>query len=187
MFLVHPAEVPTDLSDYRVTRPAMDLTSGNDAAFTEGTVQEILAVAQASMRGEIGRKLEDEERRRAKAEERIRELEETDWLRVQRRQAFARTWARGFSIAALVIAIALLLAGALFAFPWGMPGIKDAWFRYAAAALQVVIAVLGVANLTFGTSVQDLTRRLESRLFRWIDGCLTRRTEYATPADNGPG
>jgi hypothetical protein len=73
----------------------------------------------------------------------------------------------GFGAALLVT-----LLGSLYSFPWTLPSIQVAGWRYLVPAAVGFVFVLSLVNLVFGTSVQDMVRRFEVMLMRRAEATL---------------
>ena len=153
-------------------RALMDLTAGDTAAFTEGTVAEVLRVARESLRADLEEQLARERSKLKDSEERVTTLEQQQIARRERIKARgARVATVGSTVACLGVLV-FLAAGALLTFPWSLPQIKQAWYRYLTTGLLACFFVFTVANIAWGTSVrslrESLERWLERRIQRWL-------------------
>lgn len=171
----------------------MDLTKGQVHAFTEGTVAEVLAVAEVQIRADTQRQLDEEiehrlhlessvaatevalleesERRRVEREElsaRIVSLEEHKRVVYERATLRARRWAHGLMLLPRIGVVALFLVGLALTFPWTLPSPTDARWRYAASALLVVMFVVTAMGSYWGTPLAAYVQRGEDRLAAYL-------------------
>jgi hypothetical protein len=153
-------------------RTLMDLTAGDASAFTEGTVAEVLRVAKESLRADLEEQLARERRKLHDSEQVVATLEQQQTDRRERINARATRVASVASTIACVGLLVLLAAGAILTFPWSLPQVKQAWYRYLTTGLLVAFFVFTVANVAWGTSVrslrESLERWLERRIHRWL-------------------
>lgn len=178
-------------------RAVMDITKGDEAAFSEGTVGEVLAIAREQVRADL-----DAELRKTRDElvDRDRLLEETrsagleNLQRVSEEQAAVaqalenalererereeRTVLKARLISARLMLIprtacflALLIATTL-TFPWSLPSITAGSFRYFGAALLAALFVLSIWSMYYGGAITTVLSRLEDRLAKWIASLL---------------
>ncbi len=154
-------------------RALMDLTAGDAAAFTEGTVAEVLRVAKESLRADLEEQLARERRKLQDVEQVVVTLEQQDLARRERITARAARAANVTSRAACVGLLVLLAVGALLTFPWSLPQMKQAWYRYLTTGLLAAFFVYTVANVAWGTSVLSIRESLERWLERRIRGWLS--------------
>ncbi len=155
-------------------RALMDLTAGAPAAFSEGTVAEVLKVAKESLRADLREQLEQERRRRESAESSATQLEERDVTRRERMGARASRIARVIARVVCGLLLILLTGGAILTFPWSLPRVADAWYRYASTALLAGFFLYTMASIMWGTSVASLARDLEDRLSKRLNVWLAR-------------
>lgn len=152
----------------------MDLTRGQEEAFTEGTVEEILEIVHAQIRKEAEEKLERErELRRAAEAEVAAGITRENLRRMNIRNRSLKISLRIIWILKGVI-MALMVCVTLYTFPWDLPRPRTGWARYALTLLEVLLMVLTVYNLMYGTAVKDILRKLEAaiaqRLESWFWG-----------------
>lgn len=167
-------------------RAVMDITQGMEEAFTEGTVAEVLAIAQASVRADLENALETETSRRKDAEQELasrdaqmsalieqhdRELRRIaehqsvrDEIMRERLVLAARSMASYIMLVPRAVIYIGIFVGALYAFPWGLPSLEVAWFRYGVFAFLLLLFIFTVAGATEGISVKHVFARLEERL-----------------------
>src|ERR1041385_39857 len=147
-------------------RALMEMTGGDETAFAEGTVAEVLKVAKESLRADLKDEVALERQRREAAESRATEMEQRDKERRERNAARAGTAARAVAKTALVVLFLLLAAGALLTFPWSLPRLRDAWYRYLTTFLLLALFLYTLASMLWGTSVSAIANGLEVRLAR---------------------
>jgi hypothetical protein len=163
-------------------RALMERTLGEEAAFVEATVPEILRVVRASIEARLQTQVDEEAARREMAESalQVQQLKADQTSRTLREQA--QEYAAGL-IALLKWGFFVLLGLAtVYAFPWKLPTFSSAWFRYLLSFVQVFILLVSSAQIYWGTSVKTRLRMLENRLSRRIEGFLGRLVGIETTA-----
>jgi hypothetical protein len=174
-------------------RAFMDLTQGAEETFTEGTVAEVLQLAIENARADLAVSLEGEKEKREAAErvasERGTELKvarkETSAradLQTFRRRTVALRIAKGISWVPRGAAYALMVVGAVYAFPWNFPSPKAAWFQYLVTGAFLVLFVLTLAGVGWGHTIQSLMVRFEALVADWVAG----RLEWLQGEDQPP-
>lgn len=171
----------------------MELTLGDQDAFVEGTVPDILSRVKEQIRHELQEKLDAEVARETAREEEIRKLTATiqktekeiaderttaqhKQLAIEQRikiQAES-TAARLFKLIRPLAGI-LLLVGSLSTFPWSIPSLKVAWMRYVLTILQSLAALLAFSGLISGTALNSLLRKTEVNLAKKFEQRLRRQ------------
>jgi hypothetical protein len=159
-------------------RLLMDVTLGDPGAFTDGTVQEVLERAKATVRAETEARLRAERERRIEAEQRAAELqvraETRHGAQVERCQTVAArvgVWVRAGVIVGIIGVVAL---ATYVTFPKPFPELREGWWRLIAPVLLVVLGMASVLNLVFGTALVSLARRAELRASRVVERELLR-------------
>jgi hypothetical protein len=162
----------------------MDATFGDPEAFTEGTVQEVLEKAQASARAQTEAALSTEREKREEAERRAARVEaQLDANRrgqLQRFQNLGAIVGRRVAQALLYGGTGTLALSVYLALPEPVPRVPQEWTRLAAPAVLFVLCGLGVltiANLSFGTTLLSLLRRLEVSVSTLVERILIRITQ----------
>ena len=173
------------------TRAAlMEVTLGEDEAFTAGTVQEILEIAKENLRRGLREQLETEVSARAKAERQAEDARHTakaaataaeqdkaaaelEYQRVlndiSRREELRRTnrrnrsvtWARKTARVLLVLFVLVFVTGTFASYLQGRQEIQRSLIWYGLAALQAVIVLFGIVSSIWGTSVEGIVRSIE--------------------------
>lgn len=164
----------------------MDLTLGEQEAFTTGTVPEILSIvrAQIALRAEQEREqkqkehideasalqnilrnnLEAEAAKRQQAEILANAAIAREDERRLRIQARAQKMAHILSISLMsILAIGVFIA-TLTTFPWKLPDFSDAYIRYSICFMQFFLFICSVLNILIGTTVKDIVRKLEIKI-----------------------
>lgn len=168
-------------------RALMSRTLGVPEAFTTGTVEEVLAEAQTTVKAEViaelketAEALETERSTRRNAEENLlRVTTEAEKLRADQRSqlhARARKVAHRTHKVLLLTLAGLILGSVVLSLPPPFPDVLHGSNRIVAgvvAALAALVSILGVFHLSFGVSVAGLVERFE----RWLELRLTRRYE----------
>lgn len=82
----------------------------------------------------------------------------------------------GFLIAKITqgTGIAILTVSVYLTFPKPFPELAGEWWKLVAPALFFTLGVLTIANLTRGTTLRSLVRKLEVRASRFIERTLLR-------------
>ena len=158
-------------------RVLMDLTAGDPLAFTEGTVAEVLKVAKEHLRADLQNELGQERRKRESAESTANHMEQREVGRRTRITARSARWARFISRGVSVVLVIILTAGAVLTFPWSLPNLRDAWYRYLTTGLISLFFMFTVASIAWGTSVASAVRTMEKKLGNALNHLLTRISE----------
>ncbi len=153
----------------------MDLTKGDPAAFTQGRVTEILEVAKRTVRADLEQELVTANALRARQETDLAKKEEEHAGRIAEVRRVAMTVGSVAAWAAFGITLTLLAVATLYTFPWQLPSLRAAWFRYALAVVQVALLVYGVASMGWGTTLRDLAKRLETRIAASVEIRIRRK------------
>ena len=189
---VHTAEVVFLLRNSLEARKiAMDLTVGDEDAFTQGTVVEVLEVVQNSLRAKGEAQLAEEQARSARlvqelrdsrsetTEARKREQRDQEFRRLNR-ERLANRWAEWISLTVVLVVAAILLVAAYLATPLlPLPVALQAWAGPLAAGL---VLLTSAANWFWGVNLSGLRRSLSRRIQRFIVGRLDRELEGVTSA-----
>lgn len=173
----------------------MDLTRGDETAFSEGTVQEVLTIAKERLRSDLADALKREQESRHAAESQMRKYEEESTLRLAKLRCKANRLARQVRHIALVVGAIIIIVSMCYTFPWALPQPKDAWGRYSLAGILLLLLLLSFANLTWGVTLSSILDRLEQRtgdrLIGWFlqvagldqDASVDKSTEQTRPGD----
>jgi hypothetical protein len=150
----------------------MEVTRGDESAFVEGTVQEVLDIAKERLRADLTQALviEKGERRRVDNELQKRlEKESSQRITLRSRAAGISKWiCRPLHI----LGVALIMIGTCYAFPWGLPQLSKALLRYVSTAALFGMSVLSFMSLIRGTTLQHfvdtIERALTNKLSEWF-------------------
>jgi hypothetical protein len=161
----------------------MDLTNGEEEAFTEGTVEQILEYEKAAIR----RVTEDQ---RDRALERVRELERERDEHSLKLLGHARRVSRVIGTVVRVTVILALLLGAVYSLIG--PARENALVRLICLC-SGLLAVLGAASIWRGGTLRADVERFESYLCSAFHGVLMRffgpppvASGYVGAVENGP-
>lgn len=146
----------------------MDLTMGEPAAFSEGTVTDVLDRIKAEIASDLRNQVEAAENAAETAKAREKE-------RLARLDRMAQRSARNMLRVILGIAVLTIVIGLLSAEPWALPAVKNPLGFFVFIA-QVVVLLLVLANLVLGTTVRGWLRGAEVNLenkFRLLLGKLS--------------
>jgi hypothetical protein len=152
----------------------MDLTRGDESAFSEGTVQEVLAVAKESLRADLKEAVNKEQQSRRDAESQIARYEEETTLRLSKLRSKAANWAKKVRRAGLVIGATTIIVSTCYTFPWELPRPRDAWGRYSLSGILLLLLILSCAHLTWGVTLTSILDRLEQRIADKLAGRFLR-------------
>jgi hypothetical protein len=154
----------------------MDITLGDPDAFAEGTVEQVLEKARATVREKVEADRRAEKERRLSAEMRAAEAEAR--LEAERQAQLAHYRTIGARVGVLArrttLGVLLLVQAALLwvTFPQPFPELPQQWARLAAPLAIVCSGVLTTMNLTFGTTLSSWTRRIETRVAGLVEARL---------------
>jgi hypothetical protein len=162
----------------------MDTTLGEEEAFAQGTVQEILAIVQTRLQQEVHLQYQQMIRDRESTLESVSQqrdsaLKEAERLATEATQRESATSERislqSRRIAKVVswiltgIALILVFIATLFTFPWQLPEAKNFWLQYLISILLGVLFIMSILNIVFGTRIMDLINKFEITLTQWIE------------------
>jgi hypothetical protein len=151
----------------------MDITRGEEDAFTQGTVPEILELVRSKIQEGLKSELASERDLRARAEANTAAAKARERSILVALDLRASRIASGVTTTLKYLAMILLIAGVITTFPWELPDPRISYLNYTIPALQILVLVATVSNLMFGSTVEGMLRRPEmgitkilSRLFR---------------------
>lgn len=167
---------PDDVYLLRFSLAARDelmlLTLGDEHAFVEGTVSEILEKVKAEIRAEVLAEANKERKRREEAEANLAVVSEKETHRSEKRRAFAERIARLTSRSILFIVVLLLCFGAWAAFPSGGLANASVWYRWLLFTLASVFVVFTLYSLITGASIRGILRSFELKFAVYLDNKL---------------
>ncbi len=165
----------------------MDRTRGEEAAFTQGTVAEILKVVRAAIESKVQAQLEVEAAKREGLETELEkehrsaaDLRATIRIRAQQLAAFTVDVVRWFALLVLVVAT-------IWSFPWKLPEFSSAWLRYAVSGMIFLVGVLAATHLYTGRSVRIYLREFETWLTDYFEQRFMVLTGLAAPGTSTVG
>jgi hypothetical protein len=152
----------------------MEVTRGDESAFVEGTVQEVLDIAKERLRADLTQALviEKGERQRIDNElQRRLEKESSQRITLRSRAAGISKWVcRPLHI----LGVTLIMIGTCYAFPWGLPRLSKAWLRYVSTFALFGMSVLSFMSLIRGTTlkhfVDNIEQALTNKFSEWFFG-----------------
>lgn len=147
----------------------MELTLGEEEAFTQGTVVEMLALVRSRIQQEKDAEIKELEKQRNAAQQAIEAANTKERERVFHIRARAQRYARLAAQTLRVILLLVLVIGTVSTFPWGLPSITQTPLRYLLSFIQVGLLILSVANLMWGTKLATYTRKIEVKLAEWLE------------------
>ena len=150
----------------------MDLTDGNEDTFAEGSIKDILEVANENVRADLTREVTHQHRRRIRTEESLRAAEESALVQRQRLRAKATSAARLVRNGIFWFFAAVLTYGVFITSPEQFPPIQTNWQAYIAPVVLFLVGVLTVCNLILGTTLRDLMDLIERKISIYIAGAF---------------
>ena len=165
---------------------AMDLTLGDEGAFTQGTVAEVLEVVQNSIKAEGEAQLAKEQARSARLSDDLRNSQfettearnreqRTRELRRLDRERLANRLAGWISVVVVIVVETILLVAVYVATPLlPLPIELQAW---AGSVAAVVVLLMSMANWLWGVTLSGLRRSLRTRSQRLIFQRLSLKLE----------
>lgn len=163
--------------DLEAKTALMDLTRGDEGAFTQGTVQDILSVIRSDIQSEAQQELEAETRAREEAERLRQEADMREANRKFRIGTRAQTFARKVCRVLKYVVLGFLVLVTLLTSIWGVPSFFPAWSRYPIAVASGAILVFSAISLMFGTKLETYIDRFESLLTRGTERMLLKLSE----------
>lgn len=152
----------------------MEKTLGDQEAFTQGTVPEILKLVRGQIEAKLRSSVEEEVKRRQELEhelaaERLKR-EETNLHLIRKSQKYAALGAHSVGWVLLL----LLAISTAYSFPWKLPEFKAHVLHYLIFFAQALFLVLAAVHLFWGTTVKIHLRNIETRLAKFIEQRLRR-------------
>lgn len=176
----------------------MELTAGDEEALTNVTIQELLQIAKekllAKQRAEIETQAQqeikgiaherdeykwlatDQSKKLKKATWKIQELTASERTRNEHIILRSRKISRFIAYLIGSLLILGLILGSIFVFPWDLPSIHEATWRYIVPICCALLTVFAIVNLITGVHVLSIIRALELRLESPIRSVINRFT-----------
>jgi hypothetical protein len=152
----------------------MEKTLGDEYAFVQGTVPEILQLVRSNIESKVRSDYDEEVNRRKQIEAQLiaehLKQEEVERRLMRRAQSYAAMTVQGLKWILLVF----LTFSTAYSFPWSLPPISSNWFRYSLSGFQALFLVLGAIHLFRGTTINTYLRQIESGLSTRIEHLLKR-------------
>ena len=171
---------------------AMERAVGDEDAFTQGTVAEVLEALQNSIRAGTAAQLAEEQARSGRLDQALRDSQSETTearkheqrnleLRRLARERLASQWAGRISMALFLGVAATLLIAVYFATPLlPLPVALRAW---AGPLASGSVLLMSAANWFWGVNLSGLRRNLKGRLQRFVVGHLERELESVGELD----
>lgn len=150
----------------------MDATLGDEKAFTQGTVPEVLRVVRTNIERRKQAEVDSERASRVAAEKEVEAGRQRDQRRRERRRSRAERYARRTVRVMEGLLLVLVGVALTFTFPWDLPALTAAWGRYLLALGFLIVFVLSVAGIMYGTTVRGIANRIEVWLAHRIEKTL---------------
>jgi hypothetical protein len=142
----------------------MDLTRGDETAFSEGTVEEVLNIATETLRADLKDAVIREQEGRRVSESIIQKYEEDNIIRSQNLRCKAANLARKVRQVVLIVGAIGIIVSIFYTFPWALPQPKTHWGRYSLSGILLILLLLTFGNLTWGVTLTSILDRLEHRI-----------------------
>ncbi len=144
----------------------MDLTDGDEVAFTEGTVPEILNLAKENIRADLKEDIKAKGRELIAMEEALRVKQEESFAIRRHVTRGAQVLARLFSLGLAAILYFVTIVAIFWSFPWQLPALPAFFASYIVPILFAVLLMLTTGNLVWGVTLSSLLKRIEDKLVR---------------------
>lgn len=144
----------------------MDRTLGEEEAFTQGTIAEVLDVVKESIVGEEREKFQE-------ASAALADAKRLDFERSVRVRNRAIRIAGRVGLAARVAVLVLLVLAAALLFTESIPGLNQGIFSLVAGFVAVALFVLSAIDLVWGNNVERLVTAGEDSLARRIESLFS--------------
>jgi hypothetical protein len=142
----------------------MDITLGEEDAFTQGTVMEVLTMVRSKIQQEKDVELKEQMQLREVKEQEVQTLQAKERERLVRIKVRAQAYARNIAQGLKFIGLCALFIGMVSTFPWGFPSLMINLLRYLLFSIQALLLFLSIASLMWGTTLESLIRRIELKL-----------------------
>ena len=159
----------------------MDMTLGEEDAFTKGTVKEILEIIRTNMEKDLRSELAIEGKQREKAEEKVKEFQKAMGEKGIRIATRVQKGVKTVCYVVEILILAALLISAVYTFPRTLPTFTSGWKGYIASIGQVLLFILSVFNIYAGTTIKSYMRTVEVVLSRKIKNKLSTFFEIQIP------
>lgn len=150
----------------------MDATLGDEKAFTQGTVPEVLRVVRANIEKHKQAEVDTERASKKAAEKEVEAGRKRDSRRRELIRSRAERYARWTVRTVEGLLLAFIVVASAFTFPWDLPTVTAAWGQYLLALGFLMVFVLSVAGMMYGTTVRDIANRIEVWLAHRIEKTL---------------
>lgn len=150
----------------------MEITLGEEEAFTRGTVKEILSIVRESIQAELKAHLGDEARARKDAEKVMVYLEKRESERLAFIKEKSMKIAKIISILVKYLILSLLVIGTIITFPLKFLQIPKISVGYIISIVQGILALIYILNIWKGTTVNTWIRKIEVILSKWINNAF---------------
>ncbi|WP_157264595.1 hypothetical protein [Paenibacillus oryzisoli] len=162
--------------DYFLLRYTLDakqalvqVTEGDNDAFAQGTVSEILEIVKENAQKKLKEKIFELEVKRTESFQQIAAAEETELTRKSNIKNRSNKYASFAAKLLEVSVIVVLVLVVIYTFPWDIPKI---WNTYILAVCFVLLLVVMIINMMYGTTLKSLIRKIEIFLSNKIEKIL---------------
>jgi ABC-type antimicrobial peptide transport system permease subunit len=73
--------------------------------------------------------------------------------------------------------LAGLAIGSIYTMPWDFPPFNIFLWKYIISFLQIVLLILSVLGIIFGTTIDNIIRKIEVTLSNWISKKISKYFE----------
>ena len=155
----------------------MEATMGQEEAFSQGTVPEILARVRSDIEASKQAEADAERASREATESKLEAMRQQDICKRTRIRVRAQRYANrtiwGLKLSLLVI----LILGTVYSFGWNLPFVDVSWKQYAVTVVLLILLVFSVASFWNGTTIEGIARRCEVMLEKWTERKLLELAE----------
>jgi hypothetical protein len=136
-------------------------TYGDEDSVSNVTVAEILDIIRDKIKGDLKSEIEKERNLRNQAETRSDGFIQKEINRVKKLETRAFKISNRVVIILKGISTLLLIIGFSYSFPWHLPTFDNFLFSYALSIIFLLLLVISVLNIRFGTTLESMFRKLE--------------------------
>lgn len=151
---------------------------GDDSAFSDGTIPEILERAKENVTSEMRKEFEtivqtlnnassinmnEIGEREAALRTDVSDFESRAFLQSEKVDVLARKIS-DYMVKGVGVVIGVALTVGIIMSVWGFPSFSGSWLRYLIGLLQLLVLSFGFMSIVFGTSFVAILHRIEARL-----------------------
>jgi hypothetical protein len=146
----------------------MELTLGNEQAFTQATVPEILRIVHERIQQRAQGELAAEKDLRIRAENAVASARAKEQNRIRRIHSSSVWFAKGFVCWGKWLITVLLIVGGVSTLSWVQLATHGLLFRYCLGGAQLIAALLSAYGLLFSSSIEVFLRGVETTIASFV-------------------